>query len=74
MKEKCMYINFFLHISVVNAAHTFYSGTTSVPIDKNDPVRKRKTNLLNTTTNPEEKRKIIGDTFMKVSPLLAIMW
>nr|KAG5698957.1 hypothetical protein BaRGS_024878 [Batillaria attramentaria] len=57
-----------LKIKVINAAHTFYSGTTSVPIDKNNPTsRKRKTNTLNTTTNPEEKRKIIGDTFMKVA-------
>lgn len=56
-----------MHVSVINAAHTFYSGTTSVPIDHKDPAsRKRKTNTLNTTTNPEEKRKIIGDTFMRV--------
>lgn len=57
-----------LKVKVINAAHTFYSGTTSVPIDHKDPAsRKRKTNTLNTTTNPEEKRKIIGDTFMRVA-------
>ena len=53
--------------AVINASHTFYTGTTSVPIDKNNPTsRKRKTSALNTTSNPEDKRKIIGDTFMKV--------
>ena len=39
-----------------------------MPIDPSDSnSRKRKTCTLNTTINPEEKRKIIGDTFMKVS-------
>ncbi|XP_046336154.1 GMP synthase [glutamine-hydrolyzing]-like [Haliotis rufescens] len=57
-----------LKVRVVHSAHTFYNGTTSVPIDKyNCNSRKRRTNTLNTTTNPEEKRKIIGDTFMKVA-------
>ncbi|XP_067658415.1 GMP synthase [glutamine-hydrolyzing]-like [Haliotis asinina] len=57
-----------LKVRVVHSAHTFYNGTTSVPIDKyNSNSRKRRTNTLNTTTNPEEKRKIIGDTFMKVA-------
>lgn len=55
-------------VKVVRAAHTFYNSTTSIPIDRTDPnSRKKKTNMLNTTTNPEEKRKIIGDTFMKVA-------
>ena len=53
--------------AVVRAAHTFYNGKTYVNCDPNDPnSRKRRTNTLNTTVNPEEKRKIIGDTFMKV--------
>ncbi|KAL8564485.1 hypothetical protein ACOMHN_017627 [Nucella lapillus] len=57
-----------LKVKVVNASHTFYTATTSVPIDKNNPSsRKRKTNALNTTSNPEDKRKIIGDTFMRVA-------
>ncbi|KAK7093627.1 hypothetical protein V1264_007340 [Littorina saxatilis] len=57
-----------LKVKVINAAHTFYTGTTSVPIDKNNPAsRKRKTSALNITSNPEDKRKIIGDTFMKVA-------
>ena len=60
----CMELILF---AVINASHTFYTGTTSVPIDKNNPTsRKRKTSALNTTSNPEDKRKIIGDTFMKV--------
>ncbi|CAL1543679.1 unnamed protein product [Lymnaea stagnalis] len=57
-----------LKVRVIRASHTFYNATTSVSIDSNDiNSRKRKTNTLNTTTNPEDKRKIIGDTFMKVA-------
>ena len=53
---------------MVSAAHQFYTGTTAISIDSNHPgSRKRKSNVLNTTTNPEEKRKIIGDTFMRVA-------
>lgn len=54
-----------LHVKVIKAAHQFYSGRTFItgcPEGK-----KRKTNTLNTTVDPEEKRKIIGDTFMKVA-------
>lgn len=52
---------------VVNAAHTFYNGTTTLPISEEDRTpRKRISKTLNMTTNPEEKRKIIGDTFVKV--------
>ena len=54
----------------MNGAHDFYNGTASIPVDKKDPTsRKRKTKTLNMTTHPEEKRQIIGDTFMKVSEL-----
>lgn len=52
---------------MVNAAHTFYNGTTTLPISEEDRTpRKRISKTLNMTTNPEEKRKIIGDTFVKV--------
>lgn len=51
----------------MNAAHTFYNGTTTLPISEEDRTpRKRISKTLNMTTNPEEKRKIIGDTFVKV--------
>lgn len=51
----------------MNARHQFYDGSTNVPIDRNDPLgRKHDTKLLCQTSNPEEKRRIIGDTFMKV--------
>ncbi|XP_064642766.1 GMP synthase [glutamine-hydrolyzing]-like [Lineus longissimus] len=56
-----------LKLRVVNAAHAFYNGTTSIPINKCDPSRKRRTKALNQTTDPEEKRQIIGDTFMRVA-------
>ncbi|XP_064612030.1 GMP synthase [glutamine-hydrolyzing]-like isoform X2 [Liolophura sinensis] len=62
--------NIGLHPKVVSMAHTFYTGTTTITVKSDDPTnssRKRKTNTLNTTVLPEEKRKIIGDTFMRVA-------
>ncbi|GFS20966.1 GMP synthase [glutamine-hydrolyzing]-like [Elysia marginata] len=57
-----------LKVRVIRAAHNFYNATTSMPMDKKDPnSRKRITSALDCTINPEEKRKIIGDTFMKVA-------
>ncbi|CAJ0939580.1 unnamed protein product [Ranitomeya imitator] len=54
--------------TVVNAAHSFYNGTTTLPISEEDRTpRKRISKTLNMTTNPEEKRKIIGDTFVKIA-------
>ena len=46
----------------------FYSATTTLPPAKDDPLRrKRKTKLLSNTIHPEEKRRIIGDTFMRIA-------
>lgn len=60
---------------MVNAAHTFYNGTTTLPISEEDRTpRKRISKTLNMTTNPEEKRKIIGDTFVKVRAGPAGRW
>ncbi|GCB74997.1 GMP synthase [glutamine-hydrolyzing] [Scyliorhinus torazame] len=57
-----------IKVKVVNAAHAFYNGTTTLPISEEDRTpRKRISKTLNMTTNPEEKRKIIGDTFVKVA-------
>ncbi|XP_042232119.1 GMP synthase [glutamine-hydrolyzing]-like isoform X1 [Homarus americanus] len=57
-----------LKLRVVNARHQFYDGVTSIPVDSTDPMgRKHVTNLLCMTISPEEKRKIIGDTFIKVA-------
>ncbi|KAF7243316.1 GMP synthase [glutamine-hydrolyzing] [Varanus komodoensis] len=54
--------------TVVNAAHWFYNGTTTLPISDEDRTpRKRISKTLNMTTSPEEKRKIIGDTFVKIA-------
>lgn len=58
---------FLLPRPVINAAHSFYNGTTTLPISDEDRTpRKRISKTLNMTTSPEEKRKIIGDTFVKV--------
>ena len=48
-----------LPLTVIDAANTFYTATTTV---KGQP-----TLPLSRTLNPEHKRKIIGDTFMHVS-------
>ena len=55
-----------LFYSVINASHQFYNATTSIS-ERGDPNRKRTTKPLCQTTNPEEKRKIIGDTFVRVA-------
>ena len=41
-------------------------GTTIAPLDKKDPVRTRITKMLCKVSDPEEKRRIIGDVFMEV--------
>ena len=56
-----------LDLKVTKAANQFYNATTMVPVDKKDPTRKRSTKFLCETVNPEEKRQIIGDTFIKIA-------
>lgn len=48
-----------LDLVVVNASERFYSATTTI--------NGKETKPLNLTGHPEEKRKIVGDTFMKVT-------
>jgi len=68
-----------LFIAAVHASHTFYSATTMMKVKTIDRfgapmTRKVKTKMLCQTTDPEEKRTIIGDTFMKVRvPYLTII-
>ena len=60
--------DYWVVVVVVNASHTFYTASTNVPVDEDSSVlRKRRTKALNTTVNPEDKRRIIGDTFIRVS-------
>ncbi|CAG0887726.1 unnamed protein product [Darwinula stevensoni] len=57
-----------LKVKVVNASKTFYDATTSVPLDLDDPnSRRRITQALCRTCDPEDKRKIIGDVFVEVA-------
>ncbi|XP_044758111.1 GMP synthase [glutamine-hydrolyzing] isoform X1 [Coccinella septempunctata] len=57
-----------LDLRVIRAASTFAEGTTVVPLDRqNDNYRTNVTKMLCMTTDPEEKRKIIGDVFVKIS-------
>lgn len=49
----------------VNATYDFKYGTTILP-DLHVPNRTRISSPLCQISNPEEKRKIIGDVFVKV--------
>lgn len=60
--------NVGLNVKVINAAFQFSGGTTIVPIDRSDPLsRSIVTNSLCRIMNPEEKRRIIGDVFIKIA-------
>ncbi|GAB6018698.1 hypothetical protein CHUAL_000374 [Chamberlinius hualienensis] len=57
-----------LNVEMVNARHSFYTASTNVAFDKKNPdFRVRTTPLLCTTPDPEDKRQIIGDTFVKIA-------
>ncbi|XP_071839853.1 GMP synthase [glutamine-hydrolyzing]-like isoform X2 [Apostichopus japonicus] len=57
-----------LDLKVVDASLTFYNATTTILLDKDQPnPTPCLTSTLNTTIHPEEKRQIIGDTFIKVA-------
>ena len=52
---------------MVNAAHRFMHAQTSVKFrDVEGKVGTRETGTLNSVTSAEEKRHIIGDTFVMV--------
>ena len=53
----------FYLLSVITSSLKFYSGQTSISYQNG---KQQITLPLHSVTNPEEKRKIIGDTFMKV--------
>jgi GMP synthase PP-ATPase subunit len=63
----------FIYIPVVSASLEFMDSDTMISEkkDSNDAVQPisamRKTPLLCQVTDPEEKRRIIGDTFMLVA-------
>lgn len=57
--------NIALNLMVKNAFYTFFKGSTTVR--KPGSLYNSETPLLCMTVNPEEKRKIIGDTFVKVT-------
>jgi GMP synthase (glutamine-hydrolysing) len=48
-----------MNLHVVDASETFYNATTTIDNEV--------TEKLNVTTKPEVKRKIIGDTFMRIA-------
>ncbi|CAH0388779.1 unnamed protein product [Bemisia tabaci] len=57
-----------LKLRVINAGFQFLHGTTTtMPLDKRVPSRLHVTKMLCMTSDPEEKRKIIGDVFVSVA-------
>ncbi|KAK6630444.1 hypothetical protein RUM43_014789 [Polyplax serrata] len=56
-----------LELKVVNAAQQFLEGSTKMTADNKPGWKVRQTKMLCQTTNPEEKRKIIGDIFVNVA-------
>ena len=69
----CIIYIFNIYITVVSASLEFMDSDTMISEKKDvsDAVQSitamRKTPLLCQVTDPEEKRKIIGDTFMRVA-------
>ena len=58
----------FFFLLVVNAALRFYTGVTYISTCNEEGVfQQHMTAPLQCVINPEEKRKIIGDTFVKVA-------
>jgi len=61
-------------VAVITAAQQFYCATTYVAVKSDHPnPLKRKTLMLNSVVEPEEKRRIIGDTFMMVRLLFYVV-
>jgi len=57
-----------LQLKVVKAGHDFINGDTTITDVNFEGVKSvRKTGLLCQVTHPEDKRAIIGDTFMRVA-------
>ncbi|XP_054164917.1 GMP synthase [glutamine-hydrolyzing]-like [Oppia nitens] len=56
-----------LKLKVIDASYQFYNAVTTVSVSKAEPNRKRTTKVLCQTAAPEEKRQIIGDTFVRIS-------
>ena len=53
---------------MIRASHEFMNGDTVITEKGPDgTTSSRRTRFLCQTTDPEEKRRIIGDTFMKVA-------
>ncbi|KAH7641460.1 GMP synthase burgundy [Dermatophagoides farinae] len=56
-----------LDLKIINAALNFYNATTVISLSKEEPDKKYVTKPLCLVTSPEEKRKIIGDTFIRLA-------
>jgi len=56
----------YLLFIVIDASHTFYTANTLV-CDNGELHSRKYTKILCQCTDPEDKRRIIGDTFMNVS-------
>ena len=50
----------------------FYNGETEVTVKRNERNTRQNIGPLHSVSNPEDKRKIIGDMFVKVKPIFTI--
>lgn len=57
----------YFSYTAINASLQFYNATTTIPVSRDEPNKKYATKILCQTTAPEEKRKIIGDTFVRIA-------
>lgn len=56
-----------MEVRLIDARHAFYNATTTIHLKHNKGKEKKQmSRVLCQTLNPEEKRKIIGDTFMRI--------
>lgn len=56
-----------MDVKLIEASHNFYNATTTIHLKHNKGKEKKQSSrVLCQTLNPEEKRKIVGDTFMRI--------
>ena len=74
MKSKSTFIQVLFDVIIflfvflaINASLQFYNATTTIPISRDEPNKKYVTKILCQATQPEEKRKIIGDAFVHIA-------
>ncbi|CBY10899.1 unnamed protein product [Oikopleura dioica] len=67
-RVKCLHIDngFMRKVELVNAQRMFYNSSCQIYGSKPDDLLQEPSQILCKTVDPEQKRKIIGDTFIKL--------